>query len=414
MSGCNKLPKSDQHSIKYRWSQHRGSSFEVDLSCVDYKPTLSNNGSKQSCRSSELKSPEMLSTPQLISAIGRIWDSASRPLFLPKANGNQDDKGFQKEKILDSIDEKRNGGLFILDNTNYFPVSTRATDYGSSIVHKRLYFPKVTQKVLVFESCSESQDYIQSLFHRFGQAGGNNSNEYRKDMELGSQEITFRSGNVYWWMSRNAPKALTYHVKVTEPENMKNNSPVAGGCVAVDTSTHVAQNKSDVCNADLFLCEGLLPFSNDAIPETRDASPLCSDYFLQAVPDTKADIGACQALSSSIYADYHINSLSTCNSASVPCQHKIDDNELLEIQRRHFLDAADDEPKVQIFSATPQKLHSLAKQEHAFSGALAGICVSLCLHPIDTIKTVIQSCRADQRSIFYIGKSIVSDRGWLF
>ncbi|TKY45480.1 S-adenosylmethionine carrier 1 [Spatholobus suberectus] len=48
-----------------------------------------------------------------------------------------------------------------------------------------------------------------------------------------------------------------------------------------------------------------------------------------------------------------------------------------------------------------------------FLGALAGMCVSLCLHPVDTIKTVIQSCRAEHRSIFYIGKSIVSDRGLL-
>jgi hypothetical protein len=98
----------------------------------------------------------------------------------------------------------------------------------------------------------------------------------------------------------------------------------------------------------------------------------------------------------------------------VQCQCKIDDNEseLMEIQRSHLSDITDDEPKLQIFSATNRKpSHSLAKQEHAFSGALAGICVSCCLHPVDTIKTVVQSCRAEQRSIFYIGKSIVSDRG---
>ncbi|XP_019424575.1 PREDICTED: probable S-adenosylmethionine carrier 2, chloroplastic [Lupinus angustifolius] len=402
MSGCNKSPKSDKPSIKYRSKQYRGSSIEADISCVDYKPCLSNNESKKSYRSSELKSHEILSTPQLISAIGRIWDSASRPLsfFLPEAKVNEDDQGFQKDKIFDIIDEKRNVRTFIFDNTNYFPIS-------SSIVQEKLDFPKVTQKMSAIKSFSDSEDYVHFLFQRFGNVGGNNSNKNRKDVQIGSGEITFRSGNVYWWMSRNAAKGLADHLKVTEPENTKTQSPVDEECVSVDTITPAVDDKSDECNA-----EGL-PLSNDAIPETRKVSPLCSDYFLQAVPDTKADIDYCQTLSSSIYADYHINYIDTCNSASTLCQHKIDNNELLEVQKKHFLDVTDEEPKVQIFSATPQKPQfPLAKQEHAFSGALAGVCVSLCLHPVDTVKTVIQSCRAEQRSIFYIGKSIVSDRGF--
>ncbi|KAI3523752.1 hypothetical protein L1887_02128 [Cichorium endivia] len=55
--------------------------------------------------------------------------------------------------------------------------------------------------------------------------------------------------------------------------------------------------------------------------------------------------------------------------------------------------------------------YGVAKQEHAFAGAFAGIFVSLCLHPMDSVKTVIQSCHTHQRSIPYIGKSILSERG---
>lgn len=51
--------------------------------------------------------------------------------------------------------------------------------------------------------------------------------------------------------------------------------------------------------------------------------------------------------------------------------------------------------------------------EHAVAGALAGIFVSLCLHPLDTVKTVIQSssssCHAPQnKSVCYIAKTIIS------
>ncbi|KAI5440457.1 hypothetical protein KIW84_010074 [Lathyrus oleraceus] len=70
----------------------------------------------------------------------------------------------------------------------------------------------------------------------------------------------------------------------------------------------------------------------------------------------------------------------------------------MEIQRRRLSDISDNERKDQIFSVNhKQAFHSLAKQEHAFSGAMAGVCVSCCLHPVDTIKTVIQSCHASKK-----------------
>ncbi|KAK1267162.1 hypothetical protein QJS04_geneDACA000403 [Acorus gramineus] len=52
-----------------------------------------------------------------------------------------------------------------------------------------------------------------------------------------------------------------------------------------------------------------------------------------------------------------------------------------------------------------------AKNRHAISGALAGTFVSLCLHPVDTVKTVIQASKMEQKSAFHIFKRIVSERG---
>ncbi|XP_020217288.1 probable S-adenosylmethionine carrier 2, chloroplastic isoform X2 [Cajanus cajan] len=410
MSGCNKSSKNNQQSIKYWRIQHGGASSKADLSCVDYSPSLSNNENKQCYGSSQPKSPRILSTAQLISAIGQIWDSASRPLsvLLPKENVNLDDKGFPKDKILGSIDEKKNELVYTSSDTNYHPV----TGGGAQIVQEQWEFTKVRQKMLLLESSKESQDYIHSLFQRRSQASDNNTNKDRKEMEHEREEMSCKSGNVYWWIGRNFTKMLNCQVNVTQPENLETNSPVSGGGISIDTSTPALANESDMCSSNSITHK--TQSLSDAVMQSRIVSSLCSDYFLQAVPDTMADIGACHTLSSSICADYHINSLASCDSASDQCQHEIDDNESLEIQRRHVLDITDDEPKVQTFLATHLKpCNSQAKQKHAFSGALAGICVSLCLHPVDTIKTVIQSCRAEHRSIFYIGKSIVSDRGLL-
>ncbi|XP_068470861.1 mitochondrial aspartate-glutamate transporter AGC1 isoform X1 [Phaseolus vulgaris] len=412
MSGCNKSPKNDQQSIKYWRIQHGGVSFETDLSRVDYSPSLSNNENKQRYGSCQPKSPHILSTAQLISAIGQVCDSASQSLsvLLPKENLNQDDNGFSKEKILDNIEERKNDLVYTSNGTKFYPL----TAGSAKIVRERLDFPKVMQKILAFESPDESQDYIHSLFQRFSKASDKITNKDCKKMEFArEEEMSFKSGNVYWWAGRNAIKMLNCLVNVTQPENLETNSSVAGSCISLDTSNPALANKErDVCSHDSITHQSQ-SLSNAAIlNNTRIISPLCSDYFLQAVPDAQADVGACQKLSSSIDVDSHINCLASCTSASEQCQHDIDDNESLEVQRRHLLDITNDEPKLHTFSATHLKpCNSKAKQEHAFSGALAGVCVSLCLHPVDTIKTVIQSCRAEHRSIFYIGKSIVSDRG---
>lgn len=112
--------------------------------------------------------------------------------------------------------------------------------------------------------------------------------------------------------------------------------------------------------------------TNNMIKTSADVTSLCSDYLLHPIQDLDAD-GK--------------------------------ENELSEI--REVQESQTVNPSVH-FSIHKYRV---AKQEHAFAGAFAGIFVSLCLHPMDTVKTVIQSCHTDQRSIPYIGKSIISERG---
>jgi hypothetical protein len=49
--------------------------------------------------------------------------------------------------------------------------------------------------------------------------------------------------------------------------------------------------------------------------------------------------------------------------------------------------------------------------QNAIAGALAGAFVSLCLHPIDTIKTVIQAQTGQHHNLFPVLSSIISQRG---
>ncbi|KAL4592574.1 hypothetical protein LXL04_005574 [Taraxacum kok-saghyz] len=86
-------------------------------------------------------------------------------------------------------------------------------------------------------------------------------------------------------------------------------------------------------------------------------------------------------------------------------------SEMIEGQECTFVNQEGPGVEICISTTTCKPTYGVGKQEHAFAGAFAGVFVSLCLHPMDTVKTVIQSCHTDQRSIPYIGKSIISERG---
>ncbi|KAI3792431.1 hypothetical protein L2E82_06311 [Cichorium intybus] len=112
--------------------------------------------------------------------------------------------------------------------------------------------------------------------------------------------------------------------------------------------------------------------TNNMIKTSTDVTSLCSDYLLHPIQDLDPDEK---------------------------------ENELSEIREGQESQTVNPSVHFSIYK------YGVAKQEHAFAGAFAGIFVSLCLHPMDTVKTVIQSCHTDQRSIPYIGKSIISERG---
>ncbi|GMP64730.1 hypothetical protein CsSME_00025867 [Camellia sinensis var. sinensis] len=98
MTRRSQPPRSNKPSIKYRCSPLEGASFELtDIDDGNYAPTSSGNG-KQNCKKSEPKSSEMLSTAELISAVGQIWNCASCSLdfFQHKSNLRHNDGIFRK------------------------------------------------------------------------------------------------------------------------------------------------------------------------------------------------------------------------------------------------------------------------------------------------------------------------------
>lgn len=417
MAGCSKPPRSDKPSIKYRCKpQERGSLDLADFVHEKYTPTLSDDN-KQSSKVSEPWATEILSTADLVSAVGQIWDYASRPLALlqPKPNFKDD---CHKESILGICRGEENGARATSVDDKYFHEDLRTAHHFSSMVQPNLEFLKVTRKMPVFEPWKD--DCTRSFLWRFLGGSTNIRNEPWKINGLPSVGVSYELDSIYGWMREIIPARLKYSVKMTEIGNKRtgelgsqwDTSCAARVCIPGDTAS-LSNNlavRNSVCYPDsIKSIESTLCGNAKSDIGTR-ATTLYSDYIFTTVQDVQGDGSISPTSSSSLYADYHIT---FCNSVSEECWRRADGDNLLEKKMKEYEKyVIEDEPETEICSPEPNRpQYALAKQEHAFAGAMAGICVSLCLHPVDTVKTVIQSCHADQQSICSIGRSIVSERG---
>ncbi|XP_004300791.1 PREDICTED: uncharacterized protein LOC101309355 [Fragaria vesca subsp. vesca] len=402
MARCNKPHENDQASIKYR-------GYKIGLASSPH--TVSRKSNNQGSIKLQNKSPEILSTTELISAVGQIWDYASRPLglFQPKVNSEEIQSSRRKQIILSGLD-----GEALSEDSGNLTFNLRDSDKIPTISQPRIDLKQVSQNMSVFGHCSKS--FYQASFWRLLYGGTDVPKDSSKGNGTASFEVSYQLGSMYGWMNDVISSGANRPVKVSESENRTDQccSPVdtnavAGGSITGETSRLVDDLARNAVSNPAPVKSSNLSKDDDEKSEISTRASLCSDYFLVA---GEADDIISRAPCSSLLADYHIDSSTSCGNGLEECLHKIDDHDLVDNKKKqpeNFV--ITDGCKAQPCALAHDKLHTLAKQEHAFAGALSGVFVSICLHPVDTIKTVIQSCRAEQKSIWFIGKSIVSDRG---
>lgn len=415
MAGCNKPLGHDKPLLKYRWNPVQASPDVASFVRQDYPLTVSDSKDKPCSKKPECKAPEVVSMAHLISAVSKIWDCASRPLafFQSETDLECKDPSSQEEVGLGTLGGEGHVKVPTSATSNYFSVGLKTAGQFSP-QQPYLDLLKVYQKISVFESCS--QNYTHSSFWRLIHRDENEPRESWRGRGIASVEISYELESMYGWFKQMIPACSRYPLKVTEIKNRNkeycmsvDTISLAGECITGNkpyptnslTTVSVDYNVIKPYNSSSFVAAEL---------ESKMRPSLKSGYFPRVVQDIKADSSI-----RTLYTDSYINLLESHGGAFEYSWHIADDNEGLDNKTKEPVEfVTEDDCRKNICSTACRKPQStLARQEHAVAGALAGIFVSLCLHPVDTVKTVIQSCHAEQKSVCYIGKTIISDRGKL-
>ncbi|KAI4311750.1 hypothetical protein MLD38_036623 [Melastoma candidum] len=380
------VPKKDPDRLGCKLKSVDGTYSElVDFVCNDSttpRSRISTGNSK-----SQREAPyELLSTSELISAVTHVWDCTSRCL------GGSSQKAYPNHKFSYFSSGECNSGTWRLgDFDGNFEAGSPASHLSSEMqTRSNLDLVQVSRVLSLLRYGDKAG---QSLLQYYL---GNGSFSYRPWERRGPSCCDTTNGlrKMYGWMSKLIPvsSCTINNIHKVDTALLEENSRGLEACVESKhlASDHGIEEVTDAADCASLLSEQSLDLDNgteekNSISETMN-SVLTSDHTPKPVPLESDEVD--------------------------PCHDRRPVIEQPKVQQANFNKISIKETDKLNLQACSKQQGPFARQEHAFAGAFSGIFVSICLHPVDTIKTVTQSCRVEQRSLRHIGESIVSDRGF--
>lgn len=412
-----KSPSHGHQSAKFGAKPLEGPCIGIAEFADESNADISSNNNIHARGNLRTQSPEILSTSELISAVGHIWDCASRSLarYQPKASFDCSATVCQKDYDSRYLVGHDNMATIDFIDSRYLHVDLNTSLSFSCIVQQSLKFIRATQRKH-YNPCNDH--FIENFFWQSEDDSSIKHDIWLKEKSLTNVRTLYSFMNRYGWMSQISvlPKlpmsVSTETKKIVEAFVSKaavcHCSPVIVNLVSSSNAgTENLQMSIDTPNImDLSSSGG----DEVIVPRKASMSLLYADNLLHVVQ--KKHFAARMPTALRLHLDDHV-STSAPDWTHEPNQLNSEADHLLENEMRKYenINIQKQQQSESCSSVTNKPHPLLAKQEHAVSGALAGIFVSLCLHPIDTIKTIIQSCQPGQKSIFYIGQSVLSQRG---
>lgn len=353
----------------------------ADLVCKDSTAPHSRISTAND-RSPKAVSYELLSTSELISAVGHVWDCTSRCL----AGSGQ--KAYPPHRFIDlSLDECNSSKCSLENFDGHIKVGTSTSHLSSgSLTHSNVDFVKVSRSFSLIRYGDKAGQSLRQWY-----LGNHGSFSYQPWETRGPSNFGTTNGlrKMYDWMSELIP--------------VNNINEVADTCIS---------SEENACDSEVSVDSKHLSSSHgiEKVIDAVDYVSMLSEHSLDV--DNGMEENS-DSLNSTLTSDCNTKSVpSECGEVE-PCYGRRHGIELPEVKQGNYngISIKETEPVNSHLRACSKHEGPFARQEHAFAGAFSGIFVSICLHPVDTIKTVIQTCCAEQRSLRYISQSIVSARG---
>lgn len=400
MGSRGRQSKGDRSSIKYRLAPLDVQSFKpVNIcssgdGCAQHSVSHTKEGSQSEVKSSTSR----VTTTQFVSAAAGLWGRVVQPEDFPsKANSRYNI--CQKENIIpiSNIQRKYEPNR-ASPGTEIIRHDFKSASMFSSTARSNFEDFIALKKTILFASCNRNirRLFIDSVPHAHIDCSNdptNNSDSTRKDSYPVGKDDSFM---------------------VSEKSSVNDQS--------VPPST---ENRGPTEGLDCFTGESLKLSEYVLDPLT----PRYASYSIQPLKGTDDFIRILRNSSLGLHSDYNIEGSTSVDCATTGRQKETDSCIIVSGSSVKVCDiethdghgsrkglcqelVADAEPLTQDRLFIQDKFRqAFAHKRHALAGALAGTLVSLCLHPIDTVKTVIQSNGMGQKSYYDILRTIVAEKG---
>ncbi|KAG9441267.1 hypothetical protein H6P81_017121 [Aristolochia fimbriata] len=395
MTANSQCSRSNKQSIKYRSIPLKISPLELDEYGWKEDSQITSTSHASPSKLIESRSTDdVLGTRRLLSAIGDAW------VFLnqPNASGRHLEV-HQEENIFSYSGGTGNDKDLNFTTSGYFSVHLESLN--SILEHRNgrispQELPKTHHEISF--SCSGKLNLPVEFFKTNLSESLGFSCNFERVYDCISQKP------FYNW------KDLACFSWISGGQLAENhNSPVTSVGITNSESSNLPYN-----NGKEFLTDVAVELLKN------DAQPLKASYPLGGMQHLEEKTDFMRTQSST---DYHLRVVPSKES----CENKLSaesSNGVIEgskgLCKDQHLKEDDNQEGVVLENKTSttsrRSTHAkasniFAQHRHALAGALAGTFVSLCLHPLDTVKTIIQARTRDQKSLSQIFASVVSDRG---
>ncbi|WOL10109.1 hypothetical protein Cni_G18863 [Canna indica] len=397
MASYHGHPKNEKSSIRYQWIPLDVQSFEpnTNFSQKDAPKVCANDSVK-----SESKDPTQgVSTTKFVSAVARVWQYVGRPVDF-----HDDDESLKihhdvcgEENVICYSDQRRHKPTPV--RSDHLSNELQSRRLSSSTVRSNFEELKCIKNKLIFS------DYNKYLGNSF----------IWKDVLVNGSYLHKGKDKAEWITTPTAQanackteKSILEDKKYATSNRFIETDEKAPAETSAKEGYDSSVKSMDPLGKDLQI-PGSFYSAYSLTPMTIRKGIIVGynphfnyDFnFLTLVDCTNGQCQAAPPVTSSSVAEIS-QEISMSKEDNMHKNNKCLSKELF-LQQQHLPNHC--------FMVQDKLQKVLVQNRHAIAGALAGTMVSLCLHPIDTIKTIIQAGGISQKSVYCTLRAIISEKG---